>query len=77
MVETRTWAFVCRTGLVFTARTSPDEAWVFLPGATRKLMPVPAATGNRYRDAYFELSINGQAAQLARSDGSVQTQIDT
>ncbi len=72
VVETRTWAFVCRTGLVFTARTSPDEAWVFLPGGTRKLMPVPAATGNRYRDAYFELSIDGQAAQLARADGSVQ-----
>lgn len=72
VVETGTYAFVCRTGLAFTARTSPTEAWVFLPGETRKLLRVPAETGNRYRDAFFELSIHGQAAQLARSDESAQ-----
>ncbi len=72
VVETGTYVFVCHTGLAFIARTSLTEAWVFLPGETRKLLPMPAETGSRYRDAFVELSIIGQAAQLARPDGSVQ-----
>ena len=71
-VETRTYAFVCDKGLAFTARTGPTEAWVFLPGETRKLSQVPIKTGKRYRDAVFELSIDGQAAQLAGPDGGVE-----
>ncbi|MGB5613156.1 MAG: hypothetical protein WBM67_10920, partial [Sedimenticolaceae bacterium] len=72
VADTRTYAFVCDTGLAFTARTSPTGAWVFLPGETRKLLPIPAVTGSRYRDADFEINIHRQAAQLASPAGGVE-----
>jgi uncharacterized membrane protein len=71
-LEITTYVFVCPSGLAFSARTSSTEDWVFLPGETRQLLPVPAETGNRYRDAFVELSIIGQAAHLISPDGSAQ-----
>ncbi len=65
----QTYVFTCHAGLTFTARTDSEQAWVFLPSGTRKLLPVESETGIRYRDDDVELLINGQKARLVRSDG--------
>ena len=62
--EPRTYCFECEKDLKFTARIEEEGAWLFLPGRTVLLNPVPMDPDNRFSAEDIEFVIKDNSADL-------------
>ncbi len=60
----QTYVFECEDQSTYVVRTRPDGAWIFLPQGSSRLSPAPADHGDRYTGGDFEISIQGESAQI-------------
>jgi membrane-bound inhibitor of C-type lysozyme len=59
-----TFVYQCDAGFRFVARIEGERAWLFLPGETIELAPVPSSSGSRYASGEIELWRAGEVARL-------------
>ena len=66
----QTFIYECEGGFTFTARTTDQAAWLFLPGEAVQLPRVPAVRGNTYRGTQITLTSDGANATLESGSSS-------
>jgi uncharacterized membrane protein len=63
-LSTQTFVYACDREYRFVARVEAGTAWLFLPGISVNLPPVPSASGAMYQGSAYRYWYNGEEATL-------------